>query len=183
MHSIQATSIQVRSCPFTWKKRVHGHLIYEKLDRALGRQDWCHLYPNSVVFRGPFTCSDHTYIILNTMSTQLIRKKPFFRYQPHCSSYEDVLRIVRNNWSTRITGAPMFRIIKKLLKVWSANRFGNFRRQMERNTKKLNSVASQLLDNPNSPRLNSWHFRLITEREKLLLFNKRYWGNFARKSW
>ena len=63
LNSIHAVSIPVRGCPFTWKKRVHGHLIYEKLDRALGRQDWCQLYPDSIVYGGPFTCSDHSYIL------------------------------------------------------------------------------------------------------------------------
>ena len=80
LNIIQATSIPVNGCPFTWKKRIQGHLIYEKLDRALGRRDWNTLYPNSVVFGGPFTCSDHAYILLNTNPTNLVRKKPPFRY-------------------------------------------------------------------------------------------------------
>ena len=82
LNSIQAISIPVRGCPFTWKKRVHGHLIYEKLDRALGRQDWCQLYPDSIVYDGPFTCSDHTYIILNTRATNYLGKSPFSVISP-----------------------------------------------------------------------------------------------------
>jgi len=83
----------------------------------------------------------------------------------------------------------MFRITRKLqaikreLKEWSSKRFGNCRRQIERNTEKLKFVESQLLTVPNSPRLNSWHFRLIKQRENLLLFNQRYWGKLACKRW
>jgi len=189
LQSIRATSIPMRGCPFTWKKRIHGHLIYEKLDRAIGRQDWYHPYPDSVVIGGPFTCSDHTYIILNTESAQIGRKKPIFRYQPHWSSYQEVTQTVRKIWSTRVTGSPMFRITQKLratkreLKSWSSRRFGNVRRQVEQNTERLKFVESQLIINPNSPRLNNWHFRLIKQREHMLLFNKRFWGTFARKSW
>ena len=189
LNSIHATSIPVLGCPFTWKKRIQGHLIYEKLDRALGRQDWNTLYPNSVVLGGPFTCSDHAYILLNTSPTPVVRKKPPFRYQPHWSSYEPVSSIVRHHWSKRSTGTPMFQITRKLhsikseLKVWSLHRFGNFRQQISKNSEKIQFVESQLLDNPNSPRLNNWHFRLIKQREKLFLFNKRYWGKLARKSW
>ena len=34
---------------------------------------------------------------------------------------------------------------------------------------------------PQSQRLNAWHLRLLKQLEKLLLFNKCYWGNLARK--
>ena len=44
-------------------------------------------------------------------------------------------------------------------------------------------MESKLLANPQSCRLNDWHFRLLKQREKLFLFNKRYWGNLARKKW
>jgi len=86
-------------------------------------------------------------------------------------------------------GTPMFRLTRKLhaikreLKDWSSQRFGNYKRQIEKNTDKLKIVESQLLGDPNSPRLNHWHFRLLKQRENLLLFNKRFWGKFARQRW
>ena len=56
----RAVSLPVQGRTFTWKKRIHGHLIYEKLDRAIARHDWCCQYPDSCVTAGPFTCSDHS---------------------------------------------------------------------------------------------------------------------------
>jgi len=44
-------------------------------------------------------------------------------------------------------------------------------------------VESKLIADPQSHRLNDWYFRLLKQREKLFLFNKRYWGNLARKKW
>ena len=35
----RATTLPVLGHSFTWKKRVHNHLVYEKLDRAIGRHD------------------------------------------------------------------------------------------------------------------------------------------------
>jgi len=189
LNDIHASSIPTRGSPYTWKKRVHGHLIYEKLDRAVGRQDWCELYPDCIVTGGPFTCSDHTYILLNTENRLLNRKRPFFRYQPHWSNYEAVRHIVRKNWASNHLGSPLFRITRKLhaikrdLKDWSSQRFGNYKHQLEKNTEKLKFVESQLLEDPNSPRLNHWFFRLVKQRERLLLFNKRFWGNHARQRW
>ena len=37
LNDCQATSLPVLGRIFTWKKRLHGHLVYEKLDRAIGR--------------------------------------------------------------------------------------------------------------------------------------------------
>jgi len=55
--------------------------------------------------------------------------------------------------------------------------------KIEKNTTKLHYVENKLLETPDSYRLNNWHFRLIKQREKLMLFNQRYWGQFARKQW
>jgi len=184
-----AVTLPVQGRTFTWKKRIHGHLIFEKLDRAIGRYDWCSQYPESCVTAGPFTCFDHSYVLLDTNPAPLSRRKTVFRYQPHWSDYADVQRIVRKTWMGRSHGTPMFRLTRKLhsiksnLKTWSRSKFSNFRNQIDKNTSKLHLVESKLIANPKSHRLNDWYFRLLKQREKLFLFNKRYWGNLARKKW
>jgi len=80
----------------------------------------------------------------------------------------------------RVIGAPMFRLTRKLrsikreLKTWSMTKFANFRKQIEKNTNKLQLVESKLIGHPHSLRLNDWHFQLLKQREKLSLFNKLY---------
>jgi len=114
LNSCQAVFLPVLGRSFTWKKHIHEHLIYEKLDRAIGRYDWCCQYPNSIVSTGPFTCSDHSHVLLDTNPAQFLKCKSSFRYQPHWGSYEDVQHIVRKNWMARVTGAPMFQLTRKL---------------------------------------------------------------------
>ena len=58
------TNVQARI--FTWKKFLRGQLIYEKLDRVIFREDCAHLFPNYLVTNGPFTCSNHAFVLLNT---------------------------------------------------------------------------------------------------------------------
>ena len=83
----------------------------------------------------------------------------------------------------------MFRFTKKLrrikseLKIWSRSKFANFSKQVEKNSAKLQFVESMIIANPQNHRLNDWHFRLLKQRERLLMFNKRYWGTLARKNW
>ena len=44
-------------------------------------------------------------------------------------------------------------------------------------------MEDKLLIHPDSPRLNDWMHRLLRQREKLLLFNQKYWGGLKRKEW
>jgi len=132
LNSCQAVSLPVLGRYFMWKKRIHDHIIYEKLDCAIGRHDWCCQYPNCSVSTGPFTCSYHSYILFDTNPAQFSMHKSLFRYQPNWSSYDDVQRIIRTNWTGRFSGTPMFRLTRKLccikrdLKTWSASKFSNF---------------------------------------------------------
>jgi len=43
------------------------------------------------------------------------------------------------------------------------------------------TIENKLTNNPNYNRLNSWHFRLLRQQEKLMLFNQRYWGKYGKK--
>jgi len=88
-----------------------------------------------------------------------------------------------------ISGTPMYRIVHKLkkikldLKTWSKSTFGNFRSKLEKNSEKLLDVENKLILHPHSARLNNWHYRLIKQREKMHLFNQKFWGKLARKDW
>ena len=63
------------------KKFISGQLVYEKLDRVLFRDDCLHLFLNYVVTNGPFMCSDHAYVFLNTDPHHAPRRGTTFKYQ------------------------------------------------------------------------------------------------------
>ena len=60
---------------------------------------------------------------------------------------------------------------------------GNNQQQLLRNAQKIELIEDQLSNQPNSPWLNDWLHRMLRQREKLLLFNQKYWGTFKRKEW
>ena len=66
LNSIGGESLPLGGQLFTGKKIIRGHVVYERLDRVIGHIDWLDLYPNSSVTHGPFSCSNHGYIGLNT---------------------------------------------------------------------------------------------------------------------
>ena len=65
---------------FTWKKILRGLLIYEKLDGVLFMEDCAYLFPCYLVTKGPFTCSNHAFVLLNTEPAHPPRRGTNFKY-------------------------------------------------------------------------------------------------------
>ena len=81
LDTINAISVPFTGFPLTWKKRIHSHLIYERLDRAILRSDWSNLYPDSIIRHGTFSCSDHYPVIFSVVNPIHRRKNLPFRFQ------------------------------------------------------------------------------------------------------
>ena len=71
----------VQGREYTWKKFLLGQLAHEKLDRVIFREDWAQLCPNYLVSNGPFTCSDHAFVLLTTDPVHPPRRGTLFKYQ------------------------------------------------------------------------------------------------------
>jgi len=128
-------------------------------------------------------------MLLNT-DNPIQRRKSFpFRFQNAWCQYSQVNTIVEKQWSTHIQGTRMFKLTHKLtntkhqLKKWMHNYLGNVQQNLQSNLQKIGLVEEKLLHQPDSLRLNSWLNYLLKQREKLLLFNQKYWGNLRRKEW
>jgi len=74
-------SILVNGSPFTWKKRIYTHLIYERLDRTIAMKDWSLVYPDAFEVHGNFTCSDHCPIIMSSDSIKKNKKLSHFVFK------------------------------------------------------------------------------------------------------
>jgi len=79
--TVNAEVLLVSGNRFTWKKRIHTHLVYERLDRTLARNDWANIYPNAIELHEIFTCSDHCPIVMTTSMNHRSTKAFPFRFQ------------------------------------------------------------------------------------------------------
>jgi len=97
-------------------------------------------------------------------------------------------------WSQKLgeqstSGTNMHTLTRKLknvkwqLKEWAKHHIGNLYDKLSRNAQKLEYVEERLVANPYRYRFNSWLNRLLKQWEKLLLFNRKYWGKLAQKEW
>jgi len=68
LNRINAVFVLVSGSIYTWEKRIHMKLIYERLDRLIVCKDWMHVYPDSMVTHGNFSCLDHYPIILLSLT-------------------------------------------------------------------------------------------------------------------
>jgi len=90
------------------------------------------LFANYLVTNGPFMCSDHAFVLLNTDSTHLPRRGTIFKYQHSWVQYKETHNVVKKIWQSRVYGIVMYRVVQKFkkikldLKSWSKFTFGNF---------------------------------------------------------
>ena len=66
LSNINAKALQVMGNLFTWKKRVHMRLVYERFDRIIVRNEWVDVYPNPHEIHGSFTRSNRCPMIVST---------------------------------------------------------------------------------------------------------------------
>lgn len=66
------------------------------------------------------------------------------------SSHPDCNAIIENFWNTHVIGCPMvifnkkLKLLKKELKVWNMNSFGNIHEQVKKAEEKVEQVQFQL---------------------------------------
>ena len=140
------------------------------------------MYPNTFEEHDSFTCSDHRPIVIS-FDIAINRQKAFpFRFQNFWCKYHQVDSIIAKNWRVNFTGMNTFKLAKKLkiikheVKGWSKNHFGNLQNKIVHNTQKVDYVEEKLLSNPESFHFNVWTTLLLKQREKMMLFNQKYWG-------
>ena len=180
LYQSNAISLPVNGSLYTLKKRIHMHLIYERLDRAIVCKNWMEVYPELVMVHGVFVCSDHCPIVLTTQYLVQQSKHLSFRFQNFWCQYRRLDKIVILQWQTSVSGTRMYKLMQKLkyvklhVKGWSKCFFGNTRHKLAQNETKLKILEDKLLIQPDSPRLSEWMNRLLRQREKLLMFNQKY---------
>lgn len=122
--------LELEGSQFTWQnKRMGENLIQVRLDSFLVLTNWdiikqCKL--SSLLIIG----SDYTLLLLNLHSSD--PKAPYcFRFEIMWTHHVDLKILLKSWWDIEVQGTAMFRIvhkhkiIKRKLKVWNRNSFGN----------------------------------------------------------
>ncbi|CAN6691397.1 unnamed protein product [Malus baccata var. baccata] len=113
---------------FTWHGMRHGHLVEERIDRALINGLWQDLWPNSLVTHKTVLGSDYCPFIIQSDSESM-RGRRAFKFEAFWAKENDCDQVVRSCWNRQDPNEILVRWMKKIndckssLIRWSRNKF------------------------------------------------------------
>jgi exonuclease III len=174
---------------FTW--RNHSHLassyVKERLDRAVGNQDWCMRFPSCKVVNGNPRHSDHrpiTIILDGDRRNFRARGVNSFRFEAKWLQEEECKSIVQNAWSTSAirgqnTTSERIKRVAQDLKDWDHNILGDLEKRIKQAKRELEDVRRGSITQENVS-------RELLLREKLDRMEQQrdtFWKQRAHVKW
>lgn len=188
LHTHSAIDIPCHQMAYSWKGFSHGKPIYEWLDRTISNMAFYNDFDQSTLLYGTFTVPDHAPILFSTNQTPPTKPPPF-RFQIFWVLDNVSHSIVKKYWNTNIAGSRFYRIQQKLLRIKTAlksrakTEYRHTTNKLQWNDEKLQELQNKLWQRPFDEIWVKHINTLILQREKLLLFNQKAWGNTTRKTW
>nr|XP_028964584.1 uncharacterized protein LOC114827109 [Malus domestica] len=167
---------------FTWHGMRHGHLVEERIDRALINGLWQDLWPNSLVTHGTVMGSDHCPLIIQTESESM-RGRRAFKFEAFWAKEIDCDQVVRSCWNRQAPSEILVRWTKKIndckssLIRWSRNKF-----------KKRGLLIQELLHQLQELQMD-WRSNIEVIKQKTQLVDElraqeeSYWMQRSRVRW
>jgi hypothetical protein len=105
---------------YTWSnKRRDCTTTFEWLDHSLANAEWCHAYPNTIVYHLPMLRSDHAPILTLLSSSRQRTNKPF-RFENWWLFEQDYEQTAKTSWlrSANRTFQQKTKFLARDLKKW-----------------------------------------------------------------
>ncbi|XP_019435293.1 PREDICTED: uncharacterized protein LOC109341779 [Lupinus angustifolius] len=174
---------------FTWTNKRRGNaLIEKKLDRSLCNEDWLNLWSQVSCCTLPRIASDHHPILLSSTSTTA----PIicsFKFQKMWLQNTDCKRLIKDSGQSELIGCPMFILsqklkrLKKELKHWNYNVFGNIHHMVKMATTNLNYIQKNINDMGVDEALLDHEAIAQSELLRALSVEEVFWKEKARINW
>ncbi|XP_058782140.1 uncharacterized protein LOC131656434 [Vicia villosa] len=132
---------------FTWRGPVFhgGQRIYEKLDRAMSKDEWRLMFPDAyvkVLLRVEF--SDHHPILINLKDEEFVYQGKPFRFENAWLTNESYNDMLLDTWNAE---DPLISNLKKVvdsIDKWKFLSFEKVKRQKKELMKRLEGVQRKL---------------------------------------
>jgi hypothetical protein len=118
--------LKIANICFTWSNN-QDNLIMASLDRVLATTIWETRFPLTVIKALPKPVSDHTPLLIDTMSAARPISR-MFRFEKWWLNYPDFSEVIRKAWSSSVRGRDSLdiwqaktRLVRKKSKGWSIN--------------------------------------------------------------
>ncbi|XP_021750178.1 uncharacterized protein LOC110715863 [Chenopodium quinoa] len=167
-----------KGCAFTWQRgKTMETVIHERLDRFLGDDAWCQLFPQFEVKHLVRITSDHAPIMMNTtvVFDRGKRSKPY-RFEAWWLSNAECEEVVDTTWKGNAEAKPHEKVAlcASSLTSWANKKFGDIKKKLKDRENKLKEAQGAVLDGYLLEKCE----RLAEEIAELRRMEESYW--FAR---
>ncbi|XP_021740393.1 uncharacterized protein LOC110706745 [Chenopodium quinoa] len=139
-----------KGCAYTWQRgRTVETVIRERLDRFLGDEAWCNMFPQAEVKHMVRIASDHAPIMMSTtMIFDRGKKSRPFRFEAWWLSSSECTEVVEKTWRENADAMPHEKVAwcASSLKSWAQKKFGDIRKRLRDCEKELKEVQGGILD-------------------------------------
>ncbi|XP_019447356.1 PREDICTED: uncharacterized protein LOC109350589 [Lupinus angustifolius] len=188
INSSSLLNVSTLGAQFTWTNKRRGNALFEnKLDRSLCNGDWMKLWSQVSCGTLPRIASDHHPLLFSSASTTTPRICSF-KFQKMWLQNIDCKRSIKESWQTEVIGCPMFILsqklkrLKKELKHWNYNVFGNIHQMVKMATANLDTIQSSINDLGADEALLDQEALAQNELLKALNVEEVYWKDKARNT-
>lgn len=165
---------------FTWKRGNDAStMIRERLDRFLGDDGWCELFPDYRARNFPIYKSDHAPILLQSDGRAVHTKtKGRFHFEPLWLSQAECSEVVRQDWARNATEPITTKVgsCARALSAWARKKFGDIKERIKVKEKELQAWQVRHPDAVMMERCNS----VSMELDDLHRLEESYWFTRAR---
>ncbi|GJV40598.1 zinc knuckle CX2CX4HX4C containing protein [Tanacetum coccineum] len=114
VEELEVMDVQHSGLQFTWSQKPKGREgLLKKIDRVMANLMFNDVFAGSHAIFKPYRMSDHAPSVLCIPIVTKPKPKPF-KFYNLITSYENFRRVVKDGWSTQISGFHMYRVTKKL---------------------------------------------------------------------
>lgn len=157
-------------------------MIFERLDRFLGNNDWISLYPDCVIHHLPRLKSDHNPILFVSAPSHSHPSPRPFRCEKIWVDQPEFSNLVKLFWSFNGDTSSSLDLLKNKALLWNKNSFGNIFHKKNILIKRLEGVHAALGNSPNSFLLNleADLYHTLSNHLKMI---EDFWASKARIDW
>lgn len=158
--------------------------MWERLDRAIGTNNWLTVFSASKVIHLECGSFDHKPIIIHPLSIPVRRQKPWCFDQVWIQE-DGCHDTVKSAWQIDHPGSYMEKVIAKVahyqtqLKFWSKHSFGNITRSLVEKRMALKKAEAEVLKGSNYDSV----FNLKKEITELLIIEEKLWQQRSKSHW
>ncbi|XP_075521409.1 uncharacterized protein LOC142554629 [Primulina tabacum] len=173
--------LHLQGYPFTWSRsRGKPNAVEERLDRAFGNSEWMAQFPEAQLINLVAPISDHSPLLLKTVSTGIVTQKRRFRFENKWLKEPDFQDLVQNSWDTGFNQEliPRLKLCSEFLSSWGKQHFAKFKRDINLYKQKL-----EQLRNFSDPGSMEEHDKIRKKMIDLLVQEEDHWRQRAKSFW